>query len=197
MVYVRTKRAGERGFEPPDADPYARWCGRGGRTPPSTRSEGSRPGRQETEAAPQAVGPRWYGPLVEAATWTAIAVLAGAVLGTLFYLGARIDGLGGGLEARIDSLGGGLEARIDSLAARLDGRIDSLAARLDARIGAQGGEIRDLRAGFGGALDAQASEIRDLHAELGGRIDAQASEIRGLRADLTARLDEHIRRHAG
>ena len=158
----------------------------GGRTPPSTRSEGSRPGRQETEAAPQAVGPRWYGPLVEAATWTAIAVLAGAVLGTLFYLGARIDGLGGGLEARIDSL-----------AARLDGRIDSLAARLDARIEAQGGEIRDLRVGLGGAIDAQASEIRDLHAELGGRIDGLASEIRGLRADLTARLDEHIRRHAG
>jgi hypothetical protein len=42
---------------------------------------------------------------MDAAVWTAIGLLAATSLGTLFYLGARIDGLG---------------ARIDSLAARMD-----------------------------------------------------------------------------
>lgn len=64
---------------------------------------------------------------MEVATWTAIAVLAATSLGTLFYLGARIDALGARMDARIDSL----EARMDALGARLDGRIDSLSRRID------------------------------------------------------------------
>ena len=74
---------------------------------------------------------------VEAATWTAIAILAGAVLGTLFYLGARIDSLG----------------------ARLDARLDSVGARLDARIEAQAGEIRDLRVELSTRLDAVVARL--------------------------------------
>ena len=46
---------------------------------------------------------------MDAAVWTAIGLLAATSLGTLFYLGARIDGLG---------------ARIDGLAARLDTHLD-------------------------------------------------------------------------
>ncbi len=56
----------------------------------------------------------------------AISILTGAVLGTLFYLGSRIDNLG---------------SRIDALGARLDTRIDGQEAEIrDLR-----GEIRDLR----------------------------------------------------
>ena len=75
---------------------------------------------------------------MEAATWTAIGVLAATSLGTLFYLGARIDAQGARLEAMILAQGPDLGGRIDSLAerldaqgARLDGRIDALSARID------------------------------------------------------------------
>jgi hypothetical protein len=78
---------------------------------------------------------------VEAVAWTAIGVLAAAVLGSFgsfFYLGTRIDALGARLDARIDAQGADLGARIDrlservdSLERRLDARLDALAARLD------------------------------------------------------------------
>ena len=61
-----------------------------------------------------------------AAVWTAIGLLAGVSVGTLFYLGARIDAVG----ARIDALG----ARIDAQGARMDTRFDGLDARLDAHL---------------------------------------------------------------
>ncbi len=60
--------------------------------------------------------------------WTAIGLLAATLLGTLFYLGNKIDNI----NARIDGLSASLSGRIDALAARLDARIDALAARLDA-----------------------------------------------------------------
>jgi hypothetical protein len=63
---------------------------------------------------------------MDAAVWTAIGLLAATSLGSLFYLGARIDGLG----ARLDALG----TRIDALAARMDSRFDSLEGRLDAHL---------------------------------------------------------------
>jgi hypothetical protein len=63
---------------------------------------------------------------MDAAVWTAIGLLAATSLGSLFYLGARIDGLG----ARIDGLG----ARIDGLGARMDARFDALETRLDAHL---------------------------------------------------------------
>lgn len=65
-----------------------------------------------------------------AVAWSAIGLLAATLLGTLYYLGARIDGLDQKLGGRIDGLG----TRIDSLDASLSGRIDALAARLDAHI---------------------------------------------------------------
>ncbi len=57
---------------------------------------------------------------MEAATWTAIGVLAATSLGTLFYLGARIDGLG----ARLDALGARLDARLDGMEARIDAHLE-------------------------------------------------------------------------
>jgi hypothetical protein len=82
------------------------------------------------------------------AVWTAIGLLAATSLGTLFYLGSKIDALG----------------------SRLDGRIDSLGARLDARIDTQGAELS-------ARLDAQASEIRDLRTDLGSRLDALTGRL--------------------
>jgi hypothetical protein len=72
-----------------------------------------------------------------AVAWTAIGLLAATLLGTLYYLGARIDALGTRLDARIDALGARLDGRIDGLSARIDGlsaRIDGLATRLDTHI---------------------------------------------------------------
>jgi hypothetical protein len=55
-----------------------------------------------------------------AATWTAIAVLAATTIGSLFYLGSRIDALGGRLDAGFQAV----NARLDALAARLDSHLD-------------------------------------------------------------------------
>jgi hypothetical protein len=63
---------------------------------------------------------------MDAAVWTAIGLLAATSLGTLFFLGSRMDAL----SARIDALGG----RIDSLSARMDARFDALENRLDAHL---------------------------------------------------------------
>jgi hypothetical protein len=48
---------------------------------------------------------------MEDQAWTAIGLLAGTVVGSLFYLGNRIDSLGARLDLRID----GLSGRIDGL----------------------------------------------------------------------------------
>jgi hypothetical protein len=61
-----------------------------------------------------------------AATWTAIGLLAATSLGTLFYLGARIDALG----ARVDSLAARIDVRFDAI----EGRIDGVGARLDTHV---------------------------------------------------------------
>jgi hypothetical protein len=61
-----------------------------------------------------------------AVAWAAIGLLAAALFGALFYLGAVIDALGARLDGRLD----GVASRIDSLAAR----IDALGARLDAHV---------------------------------------------------------------
>jgi hypothetical protein len=70
---------------------------------------------------------------MDAAVWTAIGLLAATSLGTLYYLGARIDGLG----ARIDGLAARIDARFDRVDARfdrMDERFDALAARLDTHL---------------------------------------------------------------
>jgi hypothetical protein len=69
---------------------------------------------------------------MDAAAWTAIGLLAATSLGTLFYLGARIDGLGlriDGLGGRIDALGSRLDARLDAFETRIDAHLDRHAAR--------------------------------------------------------------------
>jgi hypothetical protein len=57
---------------------------------------------------------------VDSAVWTAIGLLAATSLGSLFYLGARIDALG----ARIDALGARMDSRFDALEARFDAHLD-------------------------------------------------------------------------
>jgi hypothetical protein len=68
---------------------------------------------------------------MDAAVWTAIGLLAATSLGSLFYLGSRIDALG----SRIDSLGARMDSRFDAVA----GRFDALEARLDAHLNRHAG----------------------------------------------------------
>jgi hypothetical protein len=72
---------------------------------------------------------------MEAQAWTAIALLAATLLGSLFYLGNKIDSLGGRLDSRIDAVGGRLDARIDRLDAKIDG--------LTVEVRAQGAKLDD------------------------------------------------------
>ncbi len=53
---------------------------------------------------------------MEAQVWTLIGLLAGTLIGTLYYLGNRIDALGNRMDARMD----GLSGRMDGLAQRMD-----------------------------------------------------------------------------
>jgi hypothetical protein len=55
-----------------------------------------------------------------AAIWTAIAVLAATALGSLFYLGSRLDAL----ATRVDAGFNAVNARLDGLAARIDAHLD-------------------------------------------------------------------------
>jgi hypothetical protein len=61
---------------------------------------------------------------MDAATWTALGLLAATSLGSLFYLGSRIDGLGN----RIDALGARLDARLDAMESRIDAHLERHAA---------------------------------------------------------------------
>lgn len=65
---------------------------------------------------------------MEAAIWTAIGLLAATSLGTLFYLGSRMDALAARLDARMDA---GF-SRVDTGFARVDARFDAVEARFDA-----------------------------------------------------------------
>ncbi len=58
-------------------------------------------------------------PETEPAVWTAIGLVAAMSLGSLFYLGSRIDALAARIEARFDAM----ESRFDGLAARLDAHL--------------------------------------------------------------------------
>jgi hypothetical protein len=61
---------------------------------------------------------------MDAAIWTALGLLAATSLGSLFYLGSRIDGLGN----RIDALGARLDARLDAMESRIDAHLERHAA---------------------------------------------------------------------
>jgi hypothetical protein len=63
---------------------------------------------------------------MDAAVWTAIGLLAATSLGTLFYLGSRIDALTARMDARFD--------RVDMRFDRMEERFDAVAARLDAHL---------------------------------------------------------------
>lgn len=67
---------------------------------------------------------------MDAAVWTAIGLLAATSLGTLFYLGSRIDALAARLDSRMDAGFARADARFDAIEARFDG----LASRLDAHL---------------------------------------------------------------
>jgi hypothetical protein len=64
---------------------------------------------------------------MEAAVWTAIGLLAATSLGTLFYLGSRIDSL----SSRMDAGFAKVDARMDAGFARVDARLDAIEARFD------------------------------------------------------------------
>jgi hypothetical protein len=64
---------------------------------------------------------------MDAAVWTAIGLLAATSLGTLLYLGSRIDGLAPRMDsgfARVDSRFDHIEERLESFTARLDAHRD-------------------------------------------------------------------------
>jgi hypothetical protein len=67
---------------------------------------------------------------MDAAVWTAIGLLAATSLGTLFYLGSRVDALAARLDARMDAGFARVDSRFDAIEARFDG----LASRLDAHL---------------------------------------------------------------
>ena len=67
---------------------------------------------------------------MDAAVWTAIGLLAATSLGTLFYLGSRIDSLAARLDTRIDAGFARVDTRFDAIESRLDG----LASRFDAHL---------------------------------------------------------------
>jgi hypothetical protein len=68
---------------------------------------------------------------MEVAVWTAIAILAAMSVGTLYYLGSRIDALAARLGARMDAGFARVDARFDTMEARSDARFDAMAARFD------------------------------------------------------------------
>jgi hypothetical protein len=63
---------------------------------------------------------------MDAAIWTAIGPLAATSLGTLFYLGSRIDALASRMDARFD--------RVDARFDHVEERFDALASRLDVHL---------------------------------------------------------------
>jgi len=87
---------------------------------------------------------------MEAATWTAIGLLAATSLGSLLYLGSRIDALG----TRMDALGGRLDARIDVLGADLGSRIEAQGIALNARIDNLNATLNTQGAALNARIDA-------------------------------------------
>jgi hypothetical protein len=72
---------------------------------------------------------------VEAAVWTALGLLAATSLGSLFYLGSRIDSLAARMDARFDRV----DARFEALISRMDARFDAMTDRLDAHLAGRHG----------------------------------------------------------
>lgn len=64
---------------------------------------------------------------MDAQIWTLIGVLTATLLGTLVYLGGRIDGLATQIETKSEST----NARIERLGTKFDSRFDDVNARID------------------------------------------------------------------
>lgn len=74
---------------------------------------------------------------MESAVWTAIGLVAATSLGTLFYLGSRMDALAARLDARMDAGFARVDAgfaRVDTRFDAIESRFDGLASRLDAHL---------------------------------------------------------------
>jgi hypothetical protein len=65
---------------------------------------------------------------MEAVAWSALGLLAATLIGAIFWLGSRIDGL----SSRIDTQGTSLGVRIDAQGTALGARIDGQSSRIDA-----------------------------------------------------------------
>lgn len=107
---------------------------------------------------------------MDAATWTLIAILGTAVVGSyggFFYLGTKIDNRVGEVNRRIDAQGAELARRIEAL----DAKVDAQGARLDSRLDTQ--EVR---------IDRLSDQVAHLVVAVG---------------NLTESVEAHLARHAG
>lgn len=64
---------------------------------------------------------------MEAQIWTLIGILTATLVGTLVYLGGRIDGLASQIDAKSETT----NARIERLGNKFDSRFDDVNARID------------------------------------------------------------------
>jgi hypothetical protein len=64
---------------------------------------------------------------MDAAVWTAIGLVAATSLGTLFYLGSRIDNLASRMDARFDRV----DAKFDALLERFDRLSERLTSHIE------------------------------------------------------------------
>jgi hypothetical protein len=104
--------------------------------------------------------------LMEAAVWSAIAIVAAVSTGTLFLLVTRIDALSAridGLSSRLDARLDGVSSRIDALASEVSVRFDGQAARIDAVASDMTARFERVDARFE-RLDGRLAGVeRDLH----------------------------------
>jgi hypothetical protein len=105
---------------------------------------------------------------MEAALWSAIAILATLSIGTLVLVIRRIDGLS---AARIDGLGSRIDTRLDGHSARIDTRLGRLSARVD-------------------GLSAEMNTRFD-------RVDDRLTQVEGRLVGVERDLHAHISRDAG
>ena len=114
------------------------------------------PSEGEIPASPVSVQSPGNFILMEAQAWTAIGLVAATLVGSLFYLGNRIDSLGARLDSRID----GLSGRIDGLSGHIDGfsgRIDDLSGRVEEQGRQLGSQIYEMAAKLDEHLQRHAS----------------------------------------
>jgi hypothetical protein len=75
---------------------------------------------------------------MEAAVWTALGLCFATSLGSLFYLGSRIDALAARMDARFE----GMDARFERIDARFD-RVDARFDRMDMRFDSLSDKLTD------------------------------------------------------